>query len=130
MCSKSTSEFRRQLLSEIHQNKNCVRNIYDMERIKILKKSCFQSSALNEHRLRHELNDANSLCNCGRANKDNKNFFLHCPLFYNFRVNLHGELSEFLSLKIPKVDDNFFCSLLRYGSAKFPYIKKRMILEA
>ena len=62
--------------------------------------------------------------------EDNKHFLLHCPLFSNYRVNLHGELSEFLHLDLPNLDDNFFCSLLSYGSAEFPYIIYRMILEA
>ena len=45
-------------------------------------------------------------------------------------MNLHGELSEFLNLDISNLDDDFFCSLLLYGSAEFPYIINRMILEA
>ena len=52
----------------------------------------------------------------------------HC--LTTFRVNLHGYRSEFLNPDIPNLADNFFYSLLLYGSAEFPYIINRMILEA
>ena len=129
-CSKSIAEFKRKLPSKIRPTENCVYNIYDIEGIRILTKLRLQFSPLNEHKFRHRFNAASPLCNCGTANEDNKHFLLHCPLFSNFRVNLHGELSEFLDLDLPNLDDNFFCSLLLYGSAEFPYIINRMILEA
>ena len=129
-CSKSIAEFKRKLLSKIRPTENCVYNIYDIEGIRILTKLRLQFSPLNEHKFRHRFNATSLLCNCGTANEDNKHFLLHCPLFSNFRVNLHGELSEFLDLDLPNLDDNFFCSLLLYGSAEFPYIINRMILEA
>ncbi len=43
---------------------------------------------------------------------------------------LHGQLSEFIYLDVPNLDDDIFFSVLLYGSAKFPYIINRMILEA
>ena len=128
--SKSIAEFKRKLLSKIRPTENSVYNIYDIEGIRILTKLRLQFSDLNGHRFRHRFNAASPLCNCGTANEDNKHFLLHCPLFNNFRVSLHGELSEFLNLDIHNLDDNFFCSLLLYGSAEFPFIINRMILEA
>ena len=79
---------------------------------------------------KNRFNAASPLCNCGTANEDNKHFLLQCPLFDNFCVNLHGELSECLNLDVPNLDGNLFCSLLLYGSAEFPLIINRMILEA
>ena len=124
------AEFKRKLLSKIRLTENCVYNIYDIEGIRILTKLRLQFSALYEHRFRHRFYATSPLCSCGTANEDNKHFLLHCPLFNNLRVNLHSELSEFLNLDIPNLDDNFFCSLLLYGSTEFSYIVNRMILEA
>ena len=128
--SKSIAEFKRKLLSKIRPTENNVYNIYDIEGIGILTTLRLQFSDLNEHRFRHRFNVASPLCNCGTANEDNQHFLLYCPFFDNFRVNLHGELSELLNPDIPNLVDNVFCSLLLYGSAEFPFIINRMILEA
>ena len=119
-CSNSLAEFKRKLLSKIRQTECYIYNIYDTEGIRTLTKfSACNSMPQNEHRFRHRLNAITPLCNCRTANEDNKHFLRHCPLFDNFRVHLHGELSEFLNLDIPNLDDNFFCLLLLHGSAEF-----------
>ena len=129
-CSTSIAEFKRRLLSKIRPAENCIYNIHDIEGIRILTKLRLQFSALNEHRFRHRFNAVSPLYDCGTAIEDSKHFLLHCPSFDNLRVNLLGELSEFLNLDTYNLDDDFFCSLLLYSFAEFPYIINRMILEA
>ena len=130
----SISEFKRKLLCKIRPTENCVFNIYDIERVKMLTKLRLQLSVVNEyrfrHRFRHRFNAISPICNCGTGKEDNIHSLLHCPLYNDIRLNLHDEISEVLGLDIRNLDADFFCSLLLYGSDDFPSIINKMILEA
>jgi len=67
---------------------------------------------------------------CGTANKDNKHFLLHCPLYNDIHLNVHDEIPEILDLDTLNLYDDFLCLLLLYGDDEFSFIMNKTILEA
>ena len=126
--SRSVFEFKKKLLCKVGPTESCAFNIYDIDGDKNSIKA-LQFSALNEHKFMHRLNAISSICKCGIAHKEKKQFLLHCTLYSDIRLNLHDEISEILGLDTFKSDDDFLCSLLLYGNDQFPFIISKILLE-
>ena len=105
-------------------------NIHDIAGTRLLTKLRLNSSALNEHKFRHNFECLDPICACGTSKEDNEHFLLHCPLFELQRTDLLGQLGDLPGIDIDSLDSKTICELLLFGSLNANVIVNRIILEA
>ena len=105
--------------------------IHDLAGVKLLSVLRLKFSHMNEHKFRHNFNDAVSpVCDCGSETETTDHFFLRFRPF--FAINRQKLLNDLLKIypSLRNLKDELLLDIILYGSDKYKdTVKKEVLLH-